>query len=87
MTAFFNVGTGAAGQTQGIFDTATGRIENDSIVLPRIDAGNLVENPRPPLTATGKLTGKDLSLMFKSLPTNVSDGFMGQGNLTATLTK
>lgn len=86
ITAFFNVGTGES-EVQGIFETATGRIENNSVVLPRLDAGNLVENPRPPLSATGKLTGKDLSLTFKSLPTNVSDGFMGQGSLTATLIK
>ncbi|MEP6925667.1 MAG: protease complex subunit PrcB family protein [Pyrinomonadaceae bacterium] len=86
VTAFFNIGTGAK-QIQGIFDTATGRIENDSIVLPRIDAGNLIENPHPPLKAIGKFSEKEFSLTFESLPTNVADGFSGQGNLIAVKTK
>lgn len=86
VTAFFNVGTGAK-LVQGIFDTATGRIESDSITLPRIDAGNLVENPHPPLKATGKFSEKEFSLMLESLPTNVADGFSGQGSLTAVKTK
>lgn len=86
ITAFFNIGTGND-QSQGIFETASGQIENNIIELPRVDPGNLVENPRPPLKASGTLSGKNLSLTFKSLPTNVADGFMGQGSLSGTLVK
>lgn len=86
ITAFFNIGTGG-NAPRGIYDTATGTIENNSIVLPRVDAGNLIENPHPPLKATGKISEKSLSLSFDSLPTYVSDGFSGRGNLTGLLIK
>ncbi len=56
--------------------------------IPRVDAGTLVDHPRPPLRATGRFAGDGakLSLTFDSLPTNVNDGFDGMGNLEATAT-
>ncbi len=60
----------------------------DRFEIPRVDAGTLVDHPRPPLRVTGRFAGDGakLSLTFDSLPTNVNDGFDGMGNLEATAT-
>ena len=53
--------------------------------IPHLDAGTLVDHPRPPLRVPGRFAedGAKLSLSFESLPTNVSDGFGGTGKLEA----
>ncbi len=86
VTAFFGLTANSKLQRQ-MSDTATGKIENGEISLPRVDVGDFAENPRPPVIASGKISDKDLSLNFESLPTNVNDGFTGKGNLTAVKAK
>ena len=53
--------------------------------IPHLDAGTLVDHPRPPLRVSGQFAedAAKLSLSFESLPTNVSDGFGGTGKLEA----
>lgn len=50
-----------------------------------VDAGSLVDFPRSPLGVKGSFTENDgkLSLSFESLPSNVADGYGGQGRLEA----
>lgn len=87
VTAFFRLDGKQDKMIRQTTDTATGKVENGAITLWRVDPGNLVELPRPPLRATGKLGEKNLTLQFESLPTNVADGFGGKGNLEAVLAK
>jgi hypothetical protein len=82
VTAFLNLAANTKPQ-KSLADVATGNIENGEINLWRIDAGNFVQKPRPPLRASGKFDEKQINLIFESLPTNVADGFQGQGTLTA----
>ena len=86
VTALFGLTANSKLERQ-MSDTATGRVENGEINLPRVDVGDFAENPRPPVIASGKITDKNLSLNFEPLPTNVNDGFSGKGNLTAVLSK
>lgn len=87
VTVFFNVNSKTK-STDKTADTATGNIKGKtSITFERVDAGSLIEKPRPPLTATGDLTAKKLTLKFESLPTNIADGFQGSGTLEAVLIK
>jgi hypothetical protein len=64
-------------------EIVSGKMNGKNISFSRIDAGNLVELPHPALTATGTLNANNLSLVFKSLPTSIADGYTGEGNLTA----
>ncbi|MBD0326383.1 MAG: protease complex subunit PrcB family protein, partial [Pyrinomonadaceae bacterium] len=53
-----------------------------------VDAGSLVDFPRSPLALKGSFSGNEdkLSLTFESLPSNVNDGYGGQGKLEAAAT-
>ncbi len=59
-----------------------------SFEIPHLDAGTLVDHPRPPLRVAGQFAedAAKLSMSFESLPTNVSDGFGGKGKLEAKAT-
>jgi hypothetical protein len=58
------------------------------VEIPHLDAGTLVDHPRPPLRVSGQFAedAAKLSMTFESLPTNVSDGFGGTGKLEAKAT-
>lgn len=53
-----------------------------------VDAGSLVDFPRSALGSKGSFTRNEdkLSLTFESLPSNVSDGYGGRGQLEANAT-
>jgi hypothetical protein len=80
---------GEGGQKARVLKGAATGLERgtDTFEVPRLDAGTLVDFPRSPLRATGKLTdaGRKLSLTFESLPSRVADGYSGSGELEATL--
>jgi hypothetical protein len=81
-------GSGAA-KPRALQDAATGIVAaNGSIGGAIVDAGSLVDFPRSALVIKGNFTGNEekLSLSFESLPSNVSDGYSGQGKLEATAT-
>lgn len=86
VTMFFNVN--ATNETQRrMFEAASGQINGKSVMIQRLDTGNLADNPRPPVKAVGAMNGRTLTLTFEPLPTNVADGYEGKGKLTATLIK
>ena len=67
----------------------TGIVADDgTIKLAGLDAGSFVDNPRRALSITGRFTDKEnnLQLMFATLPSNVADGYGGQGTLKAVAT-
>jgi hypothetical protein len=57
-------------------------------MISYLEAGTLVDRPRSALRAQGSFTGKEesLSLAFDSLPSNISDGYGGEGKLEAAAT-
>lgn len=86
VTMFFNVNATNEKQRR-MFEAASGQVNGKSVLIQRLDAGNLADNPRPPVKAVGTMNGRTLTLTFEPLPTNVSDGYEGKGKLTATLIK
>lgn len=68
---------------------ATGVVQPDgSISITHLDADSFVELPRAAVRAAGRLTNNEsnLSLQFAPLPSNVADGFNGEGKLEAVAT-
>lgn len=67
----------------------TGIVADDGIIkLAGLDAGSFVDNPRSALSVTGRFTDKEnnLQLTFATQPSNVADGYGGQGTLKAVAT-
>lgn len=89
LTLMFDVKSVGGKSGRALKEAASG-IERaaERFEIPRIDAGTLVDHPRPPLRVTvyAPDVGGKLLFVFESLPTNVSDGFGGSGNLEATAT-
>lgn len=89
LTLMFDV-KGVGGKSgRALKETASGIARAaERFEIPRMDAGTLVDHPRPPLRVAGGFDdgGGKLSLSFESLPTNVADGFGGSGKLEATAT-
>lgn len=86
VSLFFNAAA-ADDKKRRMLETATGVIKANSVRFERIDAGTMVDNPRPPFKAMGEIVGNKLKLNFEPLPTNVADGYEGSGSLEATLIK
>jgi hypothetical protein len=86
--AFDLKGIGSA-KARLLQDAATGTVgANGQLGGGVVDAGSLVDFPRSALGLKGSLTANEdrLSLSFESLPSNVSDGYGGQGRLEASAT-
>jgi hypothetical protein len=86
VTLFFHANA-AQDKARQMFETATGSIKENSLSFARIDAGSLIDNPRPPFRAEGQMNGNKIRLTFEPLPTNVADGYEGKGWLEAVLVK
>lgn len=88
-TFVFQLQSTGGAKARALQDAATGIVGADgSITGAIVDAGSLVDLPRSALGLKGSF-GKNedkLSLTFESLPSNVADGYGGQGRLEATAT-
>ncbi len=88
-TFVFDLKSSGSAKPRALQDAATGIVATDgSIGGAIVDAGSLVDFPRNALSLKGSFSRNDekLSLSFESLPSNVSDGYGGQGRLEATAT-
>jgi hypothetical protein len=88
-TFVFDLKSSGAAKPRALQDAATGIVgANGSIGGAIVDAGSLVDSPRSALGIKGNFTENEakLSLSFESLPSNVSDGYSGQGRLEAAAT-
>lgn len=69
-------------------EIATGTVDSSgNITVKRMESGTFVPLPHSSLQARGKFEGdaeSKFSLIFTSLPANVSDGYNGNGKLEAT---
>lgn len=88
-TFIFNLKSSGGAKPRVLQETATGVVRKDnSVAIYYVDAGSLVDLPRSALKAKGSFTaGEDnLSLAFDSLPSNIADGYGGEGQLEASAT-
>lgn len=88
-TFVFDLKSSGSAKPRALRDAATGIAgDNGSISAAIVDAGSLVDFPRSALGIKGSFTENEarLSLSFASLPSNVSDGYSGQGKLEAAAT-
>ena len=85
-TFAFDLKSAGGAKTRGLKDTVTGVVQQDGRVsIAHLDAGSFVESPRDPLRVTGEFMDSEnkLTLALKSWPSNLADGFSGQGKLEA----
>jgi len=74
---------------RALSSVATGLVAGDGkFKFAPLDANSFVDNPNSALSATGQFTNgeNNLALTFTSLPSNVADGYNGQGTLKAVAT-
>ena len=88
-TFVFNLKSSGARKDRLLQEVATGLVQkNNQLTIGYLETGTLVDKPRSALHAQGSFTGKEesLSLAFDSLPSNISDGYGGEGKLEAAAT-
>lgn len=75
----------ASNGTRALRTAATGIAQPGQITIARMDAGTLIDPPHNGLRATGRYTNEisNLSIAFSSLPSNIADGFTGQGSVAS----
>jgi hypothetical protein len=83
VTADFELSGKGAEKDLRLAETSSGSLKNEAFSLARLDAGTFSENPKPPMGVTGRLSGTKLTLTFRPLPDNVSDGFTAGGSIEA----
>jgi hypothetical protein len=88
-TFVFDLKSSGGKKDRVLREVATGLVQkNNQVMISYVEAGTLVDRPRSALHAQGSFTGREesLSLEFGSLPSNISDGFGGEGKLEAAAT-
>ena len=82
-------GLGTA-RNRSFHEVATGVVQiSGPLVINRMSADLLVNQPNPGLKAIGAFTDGEskLSLSFESLPTVIADGYSGRGSIEAEILK
>lgn len=85
----FDLKSSGGKKARALQDAATGIVGADGRISGAVvDAGSLVDFPRSPLGIKGNFAENEdkFSLSFESLPSNVADGYSGQGKLEAAAT-
>jgi PrcB C-terminal len=88
-TFVFDLKSTSGAKARSLQDAATGVVaDGGNISGAVVDAGSLVDSPHSALGVKGSFAANEdkLSLSFESLPSNVSDGYVGQGKLEAAAT-
>lgn len=88
-TFVFNLKGNGAKKERALAEVATGLVQKSGqVTIGYLEAGTLVDLPRSALNARGSFgPGENtVALTFDSLPSNIADGFGGQGKLEATAT-
>ncbi len=86
VTFAFEIRSIGASRQRSLSDFATGVIQDSGpITIRRLSAGSLIDSPRAGLQASGSFgAGEEkLSLKFTSLPSNIADGYQGEGSIQA----
>lgn len=88
-TFVFDLKSVGGAKARSLQDAATGVVADGGSISGAVaDAGSLVDSPHSALGVKGSFAANEdkLSLSFDSLPSNVSDGYTGQGKLEAAAT-
>lgn len=88
-TFVFDLKSAGGAKARLLQDAATGIVGTGGQISGAVvDAGTLVDFPRSALSIKGSFaeTENKLSLSFESLPSNIADGYGGQGKLEAAAT-
>ena len=88
-TLIFDLKAAGETKTRVLEDVATAVVQSDGqFKITHMAAGTLVSPPPGALRATGKFADSEnnLTLAFESLPSNVADGYQGEGSLEAAAT-
>lgn len=66
-------------------EIASGTLRDGKAALERVEAGDFIERPHPPLVVSGTVSADNLALAFEPGKRDyvVNDGFEGRGKLTA----
>lgn len=83
VTLIFNLTGKDTEKARKLIATASGKITDGNIDVPRLDAGSFSENPKPPVKVFGTMENNKLKLTFEPLPTNIADGFQLRGKIEA----
>jgi hypothetical protein len=86
-TLSFDLKAAGETKTRSLKDVATAVVQpGGQFTITHMAAGTLVSPPPGALRATGKFADSEnnLTLVFESLPSNVADGYQGEGRLEAT---
>lgn len=73
----------AAEKSRTAREIVSGEISGEKITLSRFGGGNLIEQPHPAVSGEGILNADNLTLIFKSQPTDIADGYSGEGQIKA----
>ena len=68
-------------------ELASGSLKENSATINRLEAGNFIDRPHPPLDVSVSFTENKLTMKFEPGKRNyiVNDGFVGRGSLEAVL--
>ena len=88
VTFVFDLKSTGGTKPRSLQNVATGIVEANGISGAVVDPGTFVDFPRSALGIKGNFAENEdkLSLSFESLPSNVNDGYSGQGKLEAAAT-
>lgn len=83
VTLFLNLRGMRNHKSRRLMEHTSGMLKNGKMEFSQLDAGNFVDNPNPPFGVSVTMSGRNLFLNFKSLPTRFRDGFTGSGKIGA----
>ena len=89
-TLWFTIPELGTARNRSFHEVATGVVQTSGqLVINRMSADLLANQPNPGLKATGTFTEEEskLSLSFDSLPTVIADGYSGRGSIEAEILK
>jgi len=89
-TFWFTMPAPESAKERSLHDVTAGLVQSSGqVVVNKMSADLLVNQPNPGLKAAGAFTNGDskLTLSFDSLPTMIADGYSGRGSIEAEILK
>ncbi len=88
VTLILNLSGKGKASERKLNEIGSGSLKNGKIDLPRLEAGNFIDLPHPPLVVSGTISDEKISLTFEPGKRDyvVSDGYEGRGKLEAEKT-
>jgi PrcB C-terminal len=87
-TFWFTIPPSQSAKERSLHEVATGVVQSSGqVVIKKMSADLLVNQPNPGLKAVGAFTNDErkLTLSFDSLPTTIADGYSGRGSMESEI--